>query len=229
MEQPGVSTSSSAETPRSGRLAIQASTRRQPNPEPTRSQPLQMARRDRRRFMSPISSAFSRITMTTHVMAPICESFALSGTTVTPATFGKLFSCAVDGAVYAQPLWMRGQSIGGGIRNIIIVTTQHDSVYAFDADESVCDVLARELDRCASRWDLRREADHVERRRPMLRRHLSRSRSHRYTHNRLHDEYDLSCQRVREQRKKFWQQQRGFGEFSPPATCPRRFHQKRKV
>src|SRR5215468_7008438 len=115
MEQPGVSTSSSAETPRSGRLAIQASTRRQPRPEPTRSQPLQMARRDRRRFMSPISRA-------------------LSGTTVTPATFGKLFSCAVDGAVYAQPLWMRGQSIGGGIRNIIIVATQHDSVYAFDAD-----------------------------------------------------------------------------------------------
>src|SRR5215469_489581 len=66
------------------------------------------------------------------------RELALSGTTVTPATFGKLFSCAVDGAVYAQPLWMRGQSIGGGIRNIIIVATQHDSVYAFDADANPC-------------------------------------------------------------------------------------------
>jgi hypothetical protein len=32
------------------------------------------------------------------------QEYALSGTTVTTATFGKLFSCPVDGAVYAQPL-----------------------------------------------------------------------------------------------------------------------------
>jgi hypothetical protein len=66
------------------------------------------------------------------------QEIALSNTTVTTATFGKLFSCAVDGAVYAQPLWMRGLSIGGGIHNIIIVATQHDSVYAFDADANPC-------------------------------------------------------------------------------------------
>lgn len=66
------------------------------------------------------------------------RELALSGTTVTTATFGKLFSCAVDGAVYAQPLWMRGLSIGGGIHNIIIVAAQHDSVYAFDADSNPC-------------------------------------------------------------------------------------------
>ena len=66
------------------------------------------------------------------------REFALSSATVTTATFGKLFSCAVDGAVYAQPLWMRGVSIAGGIHNIIVVATQHDSVYVFDADANPC-------------------------------------------------------------------------------------------
>src|ERR1700735_1189667 len=43
------------------------------------------------------------------------HEYALTPTTVTTATFGRLFACAVDGAVYAQPLWMRGMSIAGGI------------------------------------------------------------------------------------------------------------------
>jgi len=66
------------------------------------------------------------------------REFALMAATVTTATFGKLFSCAVDGAVYAQPLWVRGLSIAGRIHNVIFVATQHDSVYAFDADASPC-------------------------------------------------------------------------------------------
>ena len=66
------------------------------------------------------------------------REFALSTSTVTTATFGKLFSCAVDGAVYAQPLWMRGVSIAGSTHNIIVVATQHDSVYVFDADAKPC-------------------------------------------------------------------------------------------
>ncbi len=66
------------------------------------------------------------------------QEFALSGTTVTTSTFGKLFSCAVDGAVYAQPLWMRGVSIAGGTHNVLLVATQHDSAYLFDADANPC-------------------------------------------------------------------------------------------
>ena len=66
------------------------------------------------------------------------QEFALSGTTVSTATFGKLFSCPVDGAVYAQPLWMNGISIAGGTHNVIVVATQHDSVYVFDADANPC-------------------------------------------------------------------------------------------
>lgn len=66
------------------------------------------------------------------------REFALTPASVTPATFGKLFSCNVDGAIYAQPLWVRGLSIAGGTHNVIFVATQHDSVYAFDADASPC-------------------------------------------------------------------------------------------
>lgn len=66
------------------------------------------------------------------------KEYALTPTSVTTATFGKLFSCTVDGAVYAQPLWIRGLSIAGGIHNVLFVATQHDSVYAFDADAKPC-------------------------------------------------------------------------------------------
>jgi hypothetical protein len=66
------------------------------------------------------------------------QEYALTPSTVTTATFGKLFSCPVDGAVYTQPLWVPGLSIGGGKHNVIFVATQHDTVFAFDADASPC-------------------------------------------------------------------------------------------
>ena len=66
------------------------------------------------------------------------QEYALSSSTVKTATFGKLFACSVDGAVYTQPLWVPGLNIGGGIHNVIFVATQHNSLYAFDADASPC-------------------------------------------------------------------------------------------
>ena len=66
------------------------------------------------------------------------EEYALTPASVTPTAFGKRFSCAVDGQIYAQPLYVASLSIAGGVHNVIFVATEHDSVYAFDADASPC-------------------------------------------------------------------------------------------
>jgi len=65
----------------------------------------------------------------------------LSETVLTPANvnvsqFGKLYSQAVDGYIYAQPLYVPNVNIAGGTHNVIYVATEHDSVYAFDADSN---------------------------------------------------------------------------------------------
>jgi hypothetical protein len=69
------------------------------------------------------------------------HEFALTKSNVNSATFGKLFSCAVDGVVYAQPLWVPGVPVNGTKHNAVLVATAHDSVYAFDADQSPCVTL----------------------------------------------------------------------------------------
>jgi outer membrane protein assembly factor BamB len=63
----------------------------------------------------------------------------LSETVLTPVnvnfnSFGKLFQLTLDGKVDAQPLYLSGVSFPQGIRNGLYVATEHDSVYAFDAD-----------------------------------------------------------------------------------------------
>lgn len=63
----------------------------------------------------------------------------LTPATVRPASFGKLFSLAVDGEIYAQPLYMQGLSMAAGAgqtvrRNVVFVATMHNTLYAFDAD-----------------------------------------------------------------------------------------------
>jgi hypothetical protein len=58
----------------------------------------------------------------------------LTPANVNSTTFGVLFSAALDGQVFAQPLYLPGLSINGATHNVVFIVTQHASVYAFDAD-----------------------------------------------------------------------------------------------
>jgi hypothetical protein len=53
---------------------------------------------------------------------------------VASATFGLLRTLSVDGKVDAQPLYLSQLSIAGAAHNVVFAATEHDSVYAFDAD-----------------------------------------------------------------------------------------------
>lgn len=58
---------------------------------------------------------------------------ALTVKNVNKYTFVKKFDLKVDGQVYAQPLVVTNISIKGVLHSLLIVATEHDSVYAFDA------------------------------------------------------------------------------------------------
>ncbi|HEX4230857.1 MAG TPA: hypothetical protein VHZ07_19420 [Bryobacteraceae bacterium] len=54
---------------------------------------------------------------------------------VNPKTFGKLFVIRVDGKVDAEPLYVHQLEMPNrGLWNVLFVATEHDSLYAFDAD-----------------------------------------------------------------------------------------------
>jgi hypothetical protein len=59
----------------------------------------------------------------------------LNTSTVNVSNFGKIFSRSVDGYLYAQPLYLSNLDIQGQTRNVVYVATEHNSVYAFDADD----------------------------------------------------------------------------------------------
>ena len=61
----------------------------------------------------------------------------LTQSNVNSAQFGKIGFDTVDGKVDALPLYLANVMLGGQLRNVLYVATEHDSVYAFDADIGV--------------------------------------------------------------------------------------------
>lgn len=55
---------------------------------------------------------------------------------VNASSFGRRVAYPVDGKIYAQPLFVPGLRVDGRLHNVVIVATEADSVYAFDADVS---------------------------------------------------------------------------------------------
>ena len=59
----------------------------------------------------------------------------LTPTNVNQSQFGKLFSYPIDGWAFASPLYVANVNIPNqGFHNVVYLATEHDSVYAFDAD-----------------------------------------------------------------------------------------------
>jgi len=77
----------------------------------------------------------------------------LKETTLTPSNvnkehFGKLAFRIVDGNIYAQPLIVSQAKIHGHpAANLAIVATEHNSVYAFDAEDLTAEPAGRESNR----------------------------------------------------------------------------------
>ena len=73
------------------------------------------------------------------------ETILTPGVVSSPGNFGLLFSQQLDGNTsgtisgqsFGQPLIASGISVSGTTHNIVYVCTQHDSIWAFDADTNV--------------------------------------------------------------------------------------------
>jgi outer membrane protein assembly factor BamB len=53
---------------------------------------------------------------------------------VNASTFGLVRTLPADGKVDAQPLFVAGLTISGAVHDVVFVATEHDTVYAYDAD-----------------------------------------------------------------------------------------------
>ena len=88
-------------------------------------------------FPSPF--AVGQVAVTTYHNDNYRSGLNSNETILTPAnvnevTFGKRLVLPVTGYVYAQPLYVPGVNINNTRHNVVYVATEHDQVYAFDAN-----------------------------------------------------------------------------------------------
>jgi len=75
-----------------------------------------------------------------HTGANLNETILTPANVGSPGNFGLLFTQALDGQTYGQPLYVSSAALGtfadGSSHNVVYVATEHCSVYAFDADSN---------------------------------------------------------------------------------------------
>src|SRR5262249_6583444 len=93
-----------------------------------------------------VGTAIGQVNITTwqndlqHTGANRSETILTPSNVGSPGSFGLLFTQALDGQSYGQPLYVSAAALGafpdGSSHNTVYVATQHCSVYAFDADNN---------------------------------------------------------------------------------------------
>ena len=111
----------------------------------------------------------------------------LTPNNVNTSSFGRLFTRPLDGQAIASPLYVENVSIPGqGAHNVVYVATEHDSVYAYDADgRSTTPLWKDSFINPPTRHD-----GPGERHRRVLR-HPARDRDHEHARHRPDDEHDV--------------------------------------
>src|SRR5271155_2613051 len=93
-------------------------------------------------FMVSLSIASAQVNITTWQADLTHSGTNPNETILTPAnvgsagSFGLLFTQPTDGQTYGQVLYAGGVNVSGTTHNLVFVGTEHDSMYAFDADNN---------------------------------------------------------------------------------------------
>lgn len=90
-------------------------------------------------FIAPLSTFAQTSILTQHYdnarTGQNTNETILTPANVSSTAFGKLFTLGADGYVYAQPLYVPNLTIPSkGVHNVVFIATEHDSIYAYDAD-----------------------------------------------------------------------------------------------